>query len=274
MQRSHSRTSPAAAAADSNARKSSKSAADTTEPAGDGTVKSLAKGLKVLDMLLVKEDVGTTEVAQALGMDKGASSRILKTLVHSGFARQDADRRFRAGLKLRGRGAPAQLPGGTSIRERARPLLQRIHDATGETAHLAVRADDRVLYLDKVDTVEPLRVERPVGTLSPLHCTALGKALLAFSELPLPRKLPAVTDRTPVDEHALARALASVVESGYAMDDEEFAPGIRCVAAPLRDLTGQVIAAIGLSGPATRISRADLSRLGGLVARIAHDFAR
>jgi DNA-binding IclR family transcriptional regulator len=237
-----------------------------------GTVKSLAKGLKALDMLLNAVDVGTTEVAKALAVDKGGASRILKTLVESGFAVQGAGRRYRAGPKLRSRASSPGLPGGASIRERARPLLQRIYEATRETAHLAVRADDQVLYLDKLDTDQPLRVERPVGTLSPLHCTALGKILLAFAEVPLPRNLPSFTSRTPVSEDQLKATLLRVVEHGYATDDEEFAPGIRCVAAPLRDSANHVVAAIGLSGPTTRIGRAQLDELGALVASVAREF--
>ena len=240
---------------------------------GPGTVKSLTKGLKALDMLMAAADVGATDIARMLAVDKGAASRILKTLAECGYAVQGAGRRYRAGTKLRGRGPAPSLPGGVSIRERARPLLLRIHEATRETAHLAVRADDQVLYLDKLDSDQPLRVERPVGTLAPLHCTALGKVLLAFSDAPLPRNLTGFTRHTPVSEDALRAALQRVVAAGFATDDEEFAPGIRCVAAPLRDGAGNVVAAIGLSGPTTRIEPAALVELGELVAAVAREFA-
>ena len=217
--------------------------------------------------------VESTDVARSLSLDKGAASRMLKTPAESGFAVQGADRRFRAGPKLRPREPAWGLPGGVSIRERARPLLQRIYDVTRETAHLGIRADDQVLYLDKLDTDQPLRVDRPVGTLSPLYCTALGKVLLAFSDAPLPRNLAGFTPRTPVSEEALKAALQRVVERGYAIDDEEFAPGIRCVAAPLRSPAHHVVGAIGLSGPTTRIAQGDLDDLGRLVASIALEFA-
>jgi DNA-binding IclR family transcriptional regulator len=243
--------------------------ADSASP---GTVKSLTKGLKALDLLMKAGDVGTTDVARSLALDKSAASRILKTLAEAGFAVQGTDRRFRSGPKLRARESAVGLPGGASIRERARPLLQRIFDATRETAHLAIRADDQVLYLDKLDTDQPLRVDRPVGTLAPLHCTALGKVLLAFADTPLPRNLTGFTTRTPVSESDLKSALQRVVDNGYATDDEEFAPGIRCVAAPLRSPSHQVVAAIGLSGPTTRIAQKDLDDLGRLVAAVAREF--
>jgi DNA-binding IclR family transcriptional regulator len=228
--------------------------------------------LRALDLLLQKVDVGTIEIATALGIDKGAASRLLQTLVAAGYAMQGPGRRYQAGPKLRVRSAQPVLPGGVSIRERARPLLERLHAATQETAHLAIRADDRVLYLDKVDTDLPLRVDRPVGTLSPLHCTALGKVFLAYGEAPLPRSLAGYTTRTPVDLDTLRAALKQIVAIGYAVDDEEFAPGIRCVAAPLRDGIGRVVAAIGISGPTARITPAHLAQYGRLAQEIAGDF--
>jgi len=242
--------------------------ADVPVLAQDGHVKSLAKGLRALDLLIERTDVGTNEVAQALRIDKGAASRMMQTLVAAGYATQNAKRRYQGGPKLRGRAAPP----GPPVRERARPLLERLHAATGETAHLAIRADDRVLYLDKVETDLPLRVDRPVGTLSPLHCTALGKIFLAFGEAPVPRTLAGYTNRTAMDLDALKAALARIVADGYAVDDEEFAVGIRCVAAPLRDVGGRVIAAIGISGPTARITAAHLKSYGSLAIEVASDF--
>lgn len=239
----------------------------------EAPLKSLARGLRALDLLLARVDVGTTEVATALGMDKGAASRLLQTLVATGYAMQGPGRRYQAGTKLRARTAQPALPGGASIRERARPLLERVHDATGETAHLAIRADDRVLYLDKVETDLPLRVDRPVGTLSPLHCTALGKVFLAYGEAPLPRSLAGYTTRTAIDIETLRASLKAIVERGYAIDDEEFALGIRCVAAPLRDSMGRVVAAIGISGPAARVTSAHLPKYGRLLQDLAAEFA-
>lgn len=242
-----------------------------TPASTEGTVKSLTKGLRILDMLLHTRDVGPTEIAKAFSIDKGTASRILKTLAEVGFAVQGAGRRYQPGPKVRGISV-APSSSGTSIRDRARPLLERLHQVTGETAHLALRADDQVLYLDKVNADLPLRVDRPIGTLSPLHCTALGKIFLAFSDTPLPRKLTSYTSRTPINREALQAAIRDIVVRGYATDDEEFGLGIRCVAAPLRDSVGNVVAAIGLSGPTARISAPQLKELGELIKALAHEF--
>jgi DNA-binding IclR family transcriptional regulator len=112
-----------------------------------------------------------------------------------------------------------------------------------------------------------------VGTLSPLHCTALGKILLAFADAPLPRKLTSFTSRTPVSRDALQAAIDGIVSVGYSVDDEEFATGIRCVAAPLRDAGGHVVAAIGVSGPTARIAARELDELGVLVKGVVEQFS-
>jgi DNA-binding IclR family transcriptional regulator len=247
-------------------------ASSLTDETRSGRIKSLAKGLRAIDLLLQNHDVGTLEIASALAIDKGAASRLLHTLVESGYALQGSNRRYQPGPKLRTRSGQPIAPGGASIRERARPLLERLHQSTKETAHLALRADDRVLYFDKIDTDLPLRVDRPVGTLSPLHCTALGKIFLAYGEAPLPRSLAGYTTRTPVDLETLRAALQRIVEVGYALDDEEFAVGIRCAAAPLRDNTGRVVAAVGISGPTARITQSQLTTYGRLTQEIARDF--
>jgi DNA-binding IclR family transcriptional regulator len=248
--------------------KSGASAAGSQPP-----VKSLGKGLRVLEMLLAAESVGTNDVAAAIVVDKGAASRILRTLVACGFAVQGGDRRYRALARTGGRDpADALIPRGPSIRERARPLLLRLHELTGETAHLGIRADDRVLYLDKVDTELPLRVDRPVGTLAPLHCTALGKIFLAHQSAQPLCDLPRFTARTAVDAAALRMQLRAIVADGYAIDDEEFAAGIRCVAAPLRDARARVVAAIGVSSPAARMAADRLRPLGTLLKELARDF--
>ena len=238
-----------------------------------GQVKSLAKGLRALDLLLEHAELATNDLARDLDVDKAGASRILHTLADFGFAIQGNDRRYRASSKLRARAAAADVPARSSIRDRARPLLQRLFELTRETAHLGIRADDQVLYLDKCDTDLPLRVDRPVGTLAPLHCTALGKVLLAYAHAQPPKDLSRYTRSTAVTSAQLRTALNRVLAVGYATDDEEFAPGIRCVAAPLYDAAGVAVAALGISGPAARVAASRLPELGRLVTTIAQDFA-
>jgi DNA-binding IclR family transcriptional regulator len=240
---------------------------DVTESLGQ--VRSLSRGLAVLDMLLAQDSVRTTDVAARLGLDKGACSRILQTLVKAGYAEHSDGRRYRRSRKLHGKFQLTKPP--TNLKVRARPLLQRISDATGESAHLAILADDQVLYIDRVEAVLPLRVDRPAGTLAPLHSTALGRIFLAYELAPIPEKLqfPFGKATSRADFEAQLR---NIVINGYAVDDEDFSAGIRCVAAPLRE-ADSVVAAISLSGPSSRIEAGRLEKLGLLLAEIAETFA-
>jgi IclR family transcriptional regulator, acetate operon repressor len=235
-------------------------------------VKSLLKGLQALDLVRRSaEPVRTVDIAERLEIDKGAASRTLQTLVQAGYANRTHDRRYVPGEKLRSE-QPPQLVSVVRLRERAHALLRELADFAGECAHLAILAGDRVLYLDKIESPQSLRVDQPIGTLAPLHCTALGKVFLAFAGVPVPQRLESYTPRTVTDPQLLAAHVRSIAQQGYSVDDEEFALGVRCVAAPLRDELGRVVGAIGISGPTARVSLERLSELGARVREVADGY--
>jgi DNA-binding IclR family transcriptional regulator len=151
------------------------------------------------------------------------------------------------------------------MREVAKPFLRQLMERTGECVHLAVPAQGKVLYIDQVESPATLRVNAQVGTLNPLHCTALGKALLAFGDLELPPTLESFTLHTITDPHLLRKNLEQVRAQGYAVDDEEFDLGVRCIAVPVFDFRGKAVGSIGISGPATRVTS---ERLPGLAASV------
>jgi DNA-binding IclR family transcriptional regulator len=231
-------------------------------------LQSLTRGLAALDFLVERGTaVRLTDVAAALGVEKSNASHVLKTLVAAGYAAQDDSRRYHATAKML---HPSR--GGHSLeeiiacKERWRPVLQNLVDETGECAHLAVLVDTRVWYIDKIDSTLPLKVDHPIGALSPLYCTALGKAFLAFGPVTETGALTAYTRKTITSVAQLDAEIAATRQRGYAVDDEEFAPGIRCVARPIIGRDGQMIAALGISGPSVRIDGARLAELGTLVA--------
>jgi DNA-binding IclR family transcriptional regulator len=227
------------------------------------------RGLRTLDLVRSSaEPVRTVDVAERLKMDKGSASRTLRALVEAGYVERTVHRRYAPGRKVRAGPAP-QAVDVARLLERAQPLLQELVAFGRECAHLAVLAGERVLYLDRVESGQTLRVDSPVGLLAPLHCTALGKVFLAYAEVPIPAKLDRHTPRTLVDREVLAAHLRSIAPQGYTVDDEEFALGVRCVAAPLRSEAGQVVGAIGLSGPVPRISLERLAELGAKVREVA-----
>lgn len=232
-------------------------------------LQSLTRGLQVLDIL---RDAGApmrlTAVAEALGVEKSNASHLLKTLVASGYARQDETRRYES---LPQEGHPSEERSLSEVilcKELCRPALEALVAQTGECAHLAVLVGDRVWYIDKVDSTLPLKVDHPIGALSPLHCTALGKAFLAFGTARMPQEMARYTEHTLTDESGLRAEVALTRDRGFAVDDEEFATGIRCTARPVFDTQGQMIAALGLSGPSVRIDDTRLAELGELVLSV------
>jgi DNA-binding IclR family transcriptional regulator len=231
-------------------------------------IQSLARGLKILELLGQSQDgVSITELAETLKVDKGSASRLVSTLAHYGYAEKDeVTRRFHLGPRVvsLSRSVLTRLP----LREAAKPFLRQLMEHTGECAHLAVPAQGKVLYIDQVESPATLRVNAQVGTLNPLHCTALGKVLLAFGDLELSASLEAFTPRTLVDPELLRKALEQVRLQGYAVDDEEFDPGVRCIAAPVFDFRGKTVGSIGISGPATRLTPERLPELAASVVEI------
>lgn len=231
---------------------------------GGAAVKTLAKGLAVLDLLIKNGSVRTGDVAERLGLDKGGTSRLLQTLAAAGYAERAGGRSYRVGPRIL---ALRRAPDG-ELRARARPLLEQLAAEVGECAYLGIAADAQVLYLDKADIAAPLKVDHPIGTLAPLDRTALGKVLLAFGRAALPPDVKA----NPEVEARLQRTLDQIVGQGVAIDDEERAPGVRCVAAPLRNADGEVIAAIAVAGPSSRIPTSRLETLAETVKRFAAAF--
>ncbi len=217
-------------------------------------IQSLARGLKILDLLgQAKDGMGITELAGLLEVDKGSASRLMSTLVSYGYAeRDDATRRYRLGPQVvsLSRSVLTRLP----LREAAKPYLQQLVERTGECAHLAVPAQGRVLYIDQVESAATLRVNAQVGTINPMHCTALGKVLLAFGDLDLPAVLDGYTPNTITDPEQLRAHLRQVCQQGYALDDEELDHDVRCIAVPVFDFRDRAVGAVGISGPASRVT--------------------
>ena len=229
-------------------------------------VQTLQKGLAVLDYMAESgEPVRTTDVAERFGIDKANASRLLKTLHETGWARRTDDRRYAVGPKLQSSGENA-LESLLALREATHSLLERLVEISGECAHMAVLVDDKVWYVDKVASPQVLRVDHPVGALAPLHCTALGKVFLAFGARTIPDELTSFTSRTLVERTALEANLDMARRHGFASDDEEFSPGVRCAAVPLRRGDGTLVAAVGLSGPSARIDQRRLGEIGRLLA--------
>lgn len=237
-------------------------------------LRSVTNALAVLEAFTAERpELGVTELGQALGLGKSTVHRLLASLAARGYVRQNPQtgryclgfKAFEVGSLAAGRGA---------IREVAAPFLQDLMQAAKETVHLGILDEWDVVYIDKIDSHQPLQMFSRVGRRAPLHCTSLGKALLAFQpeefvDRFLRRRLKAYTPSTLTDPVLLRTELARVRAAGHALDDEEFAVGLKCIAAPLRDHTRRVIAALGIAGPAVRFAAERVPRLAALVREAA-----
>ena len=204
-----------------------------------------------------------TELTAATGLAKSTTSRLLMALERNGLVQRDGRGRFRPGevfvsYAWRG-GAEAGL---ITV---AQPFLDRLGDATGETINLGVASRGMVEQVAQVDSTYLIGGTNWVGLSVPLHCAALGKVLLAYgaAELP-PGRLTRRTSRTITSREALAADLAEVRRRGYAVTNEELEPGLVAVAAPVYRDGAAVVAALSVSGPASRLTRA---RVPGVAAR-------
>ena len=235
------------------------------------TIKSVANAFEVLDYLEeCGAEAGVVEIAQVLGVHKSTASRLLATMESRGYVDRNAQTgKYSLGIRLvaLSRAKLDQI----DLRGHARHFLEELVSRTGETAHLAILDNGAIVYVDKVDTPQTLMMRSQIGYRIAAHCTALGKAILA--ELP-DAILESVLDKqsfyrftpnTITDPVALKEHLNRVRETGFALDDEEHEEGIRCVAAPVKDVSGRTIAAISVSGPTMRISRQRAEEMGRVV---------
>ena len=234
-------------------------------------IRSLAKGLAALDILRRDGELRTTDLASQLAVDKGAASRILQTLAQAGYATRVQGRRYVAGPKL-DLATPGSRQPRHSIRASAQPLLNRLASQTGEAVYLGVLVDDQVLYIDKVVPANTLIVDRPIPTLSPRCCSAIGKLFTALYPLPIPAVLPGYTAHTITDPTAYREEIRRIARLGYSWDNEELNLGVRCVAAPLRDSDGHVIAALSLAAPSARLAATQIDSFAQLTVSIAESF--
>ncbi len=222
--------------------------------------RALARGLLVIETLAGADEqgLGPTAVAEAAEIDKATASRILQTLIDTGYVvHDDVTRRYRLTGKIRNlaQGVGDQL----DLRAVARPHLRRLNEELNETVHLGVMHGDHIVYLDKLESTNSIQLVSAIGQWMPLHSTSLGKSMLA--ELPdeeLEDVLATIdftprTERTITNVEDFRRAIDKTRADGYSTDDRENEPAGACVAAAVVDFDGRPVGAISISGPEFRI---------------------
>jgi DNA-binding IclR family transcriptional regulator len=222
-----------------------------------GTRRTLA----VLEYLAAHGGVSLSRLASDLGLTTSTAHRCLSALAEQGYVVQDgATKQYALSMKLVA--VVARALDNLDIRAVVKPVLRDLATRVGETAHLAVRDGDAVTYIDKVAGTGAIQMASHVGYRAPCHATALGKVLLAHETADdidgyLERSgLPALTPNTITDPESFEMELERVRRRGYAIDNAENETGIRCVAAPVRDHRGAVVAALSVSGWTLSMTRA------------------
>jgi IclR family acetate operon transcriptional repressor len=251
--------------------------------AGDGsggrTVQSLERAFSILEAVAAADHpVSLADITRATNLHTSTAFHLLKTLTVLGYVRQDDAKRYRIGTRLfmQAAGAFNEI----ELVNLAAPHLKHLADQTGETAHLAVRADSGIAVIAKIDAKSSIRANERVGIIRPAHCTAIGKVLLgALSDEELDSYLrtgpfQAFTSKTLTDPKALREEIRRVAAAGTAQDDSEFSEELRCIAAPVRNYTRQTVAALGISGPVWRVTLRDMARLSAIVGAVAADLSR
>ena len=235
-------------------------------PEIDSNISATAlKALSVLDYVgEQRRPVTVLQVAAALGADRATAYRMLMTLVQAGYVARNGEKAYR--LSYKPLTLVRYLVGEDERAQHIIETLRAISDATGETVHYSVLEGSSAVLVFRAKGTQRVTVDFQIGDRSPLHCTSIGKVLLAYQdarvvETIIAKGLPKVAPQTITDGDTLRRALTAVRAQCYAFDDLEFAPDMRCLAIPVFEKNGEVPGGIAISGPASRFDLAHLEKL-------------
>ena len=239
-----------------------------------GGVQSLARAFSLLEEIARNRDgIGLADLSKRVALHNSTAFHLVRTLVVLGYVRQMKDtKRYRIGRPLFALAASALDE--VEMVSLATPILEDLSRDSGESAHFSVRMGDAVVVLARTSGPGAFQLIDRAGAVRPAHCTALGKVMLAaltpdqLEAFMARSELKAFTPKSIIAAEPLRREISEVRRSGMAIDDGEFDAELRCVALPVRDFSGQIIGAIGISGPVWRLSIETLhKRTRGACAR-------
>lgn len=242
------------------------------------TIQSVSHALDILESFTKTEDeLGVTELSKRLNLHKNNVFRLLATLEHRGYIEQNVTtENYRLG--------PKTLQIGSifieqrECRRQARPILENLATESGETSVVAVLRGGKVIYMDSVETSRTVRAVSRIGSMLPAYCTAVGKVQLAqLSQADIERlypgqSLPTLTERTIKTRDGLIAELRRIAEKGYALENEETEIDVRGIAVSVKDFSKNVIAAIGIMAPASRLTDERIEKNG--IIRLLQDAGR
>lgn len=234
-------------------------------------LKSVEKALQILGSFSIDApELTASEIAERVNLPKVSVYRFLKVLMRNGFIAQNREtRRYRLGIKVFELGSLVLR--NMELRKAAFPLIEDLSKKSGETVHLGILDEQQVVSIEGIESGHSLRISLPIGKRVYLHSTGIGKAILAFlkdeeiENIVREKGLPGFTKTTITNKERLKKEIELIRKMGYAVDNEENEQGIRCVAAPILDNAGNVIASISISGPTIRITDDRMDQFSKLV---------
>lgn len=223
-------------------------------------VQSLERALTLLNVLSeYPEGIQITRLSEQVGLSKSTTHRLLATLVHMNYVVKDEEtEKYKLGFQLIY--LSRNILNSIDVIQIARPFLEKLCHDVNETIHLCIDDNGEVMYIDKIESNQTIRMFSRIGSRAPMYCTGVGKVLLSGMSEETYRKVVsgidfvARTAKTITSADALAEEVELVKNQGYALDNIENEEGIRCIAAPIFDFQGKIIASFSISGPSNRIT--------------------
>jgi IclR family KDG regulon transcriptional repressor len=223
-------------------------------------VQSVDRTLTILEVLSDYNDgLGITEISSLVNLHKSTVHRLLSTLIYKGYVVQDEESsKYKITFKLFELGSKKVHK--LDLLKISRPYTKMLMESVNEVVHLIIREETDIVYIDKVEANNTISMASRIGKRNPMYCTATGKAILAFlpeeeiREVWNNSKVVKLTENTNTDFILFKKELQTIKNNGYAIDNEENEIGVKCVGAPIFNMSGEVVAAISVTGPVTRIT--------------------
>ena len=223
------------------------------------TVQSVVRALDIIQCFNSHQELGISEISEMMQLSKSTIYGLVNTLAVKGYLEQNrSTQKYHLGIKLFELGNIAHSR--MDLRNEAKPFCQMLAEKWKDTVHLATQHEGEIIYIDKINMPESVIVYSQVGKKAPMHCTGVGKAILAYMDISFLEKyifnkpLAKMTENTIIDKKELHEELRAIRTKGYSFDDEEIEIGLRCVAAPIFDHTGCPVAAISISAPYRKLT--------------------
>lgn len=240
-------------------------------------IASLEKGIRVLELLAAHGELSVSEAARLMNTNRAGSHRFISTLRDLGYVEKNSSSKYQPTLKIMT--LAQKVANRFEIRRLAKPYMHRLSIMYKETINLGLFKNQEIIHIDKIDSLEVLRMDSALGDKAPAYCTGLGKSILAFlPDHELAHYLDTVERRplapnTITDRDELQKELSRIRDNRYAIDDEEMTIGLRCIAAPIFDHNHYPAYAISISGPAMRLTHRALENMKADILKISNDLS-